>query len=278
MIEDFFLSGRCKLYSRFYPAENPRAICVTLHGHGEHSGRYEKFQKILASESISYAIFDYRGQGRSEGRDVYVDSFQDYLGDVSVFLQYLEHRFGVKEKIILHGNSLGALAAVHWAMVFPEKIRGMILSSPCFGLDLPEPLLLFNTLMNRVAPSFVYKNPVYPPHLTHDPDEMRLYQKDALIKRKISARLLYEMISYGRRLDAVPHFDFPFPVYMMAAELEKVVDGAKVKAFFEKINAPDKKLEMFPGFYHELFHELEQDRAFETLRSYLRLICERTKA
>ncbi len=277
MMDDFFKSGSNRLHYRYYPVEGHRGVCVSLHGHGEHAGRFEKMQKMLESEKVSFAIFEYRGQGRSEGQDVYVQTLNDYVEDMIAFRNFLETRFQVREKIILHGNSLGGLVGVYWALKYPEKIRGMILSSPCLGMRLPPFLMKVNQFMNRTAPRFIYRNPVYPPHLTHSQEEMEIYKSDPLIKRRISARLVHEMVYRGHDLESYDEFDFPFPVYMMLAELEKVVDAEKAKLFFQKVNAPDKKLRTFPDFYHELFHELGQDQAFETFREYLKLILSSTQ-
>ncbi len=270
--EDYFFAGTNRLFYRYYQVPGARKCCLILHGHGEHSGRYEKMQTVLEAEGISAAIFDYRGQGRSDGREVYVDSLEDYIDDVSRFLFFLQGKFDWKEPFILLGHSLGGLVAVYWAQRFPEKIKGMILSSPCLGLKVPGFLAALNSVFNRIIPRMIYGNPVYPPHLTHNVKEMETYKRDPYIKRKISVRLAHEMILYGLRLEKQAEVKFPFPVYMLSAGLEKVVDGDRSRRFFEKLTAPDKRCRIFDGFYHELFHELDQDQAFDVLREYLRLI------
>lgn len=271
-VEDYFQAGPYRLFFRYYRVPGASRNCLILHGHGEHSGRYEKIQAVLESEGISTAIFEYRGQGRSEGPDVYVDTFEDYIQDVSRFLVLLEERFGWKEPFILFGHSLGGLISVYWAQRFPEKVKALILSSPCLGLKLPGWLVGINRLLNFFIPRLIYKNPIYPPHLTHNTAEMENYRKDPFIKRKISVRLAHEMVSYASKLEKMPFFSFPFPVYVLASGLERVVDGEKTRIFFERLNVPDKRYKLFEGFYHELFHELDQDQAFDALREHLRLI------
>ena len=258
--------GGVQLFYRYFECPGALDTLVILHGHGEHSGRYEKFVEKLKGVRLSIAVYDGRGYGLSEGRDVYVDSFEEFIGDVTDFLNVLKQKHGQKGKIFLLGHSLGGLVAVHWALRFPENLKALFLSSPFLGLRLPRPLIWLNTFLNCVKPDFIYQNPVYPPHLTHNPEEVRNYKADKLIKRKISVRLIHEVLSYQAKLKAQEQVRFPFPVYMMLAGLEKVVDLSRSQAFYEKVQAPRTKMKLFEGFYHEIFNELEQDKAFEFLR------------
>ncbi len=261
-----------KLFYRYYSAGPSTPLLILLHGHGEHSGRYEKFAQILADEKISIASFDFRGNGRSEGREVHVNYFEEYLEDVSSFIASLKQRYQVPEKVTFLGHSLGGLVAVHWARRFPEKLEGLILSSPCLGLILPGFLKVFNSFLNEWVPRLSYRNPVYPPHLSHHPEEVALYRNDPFIKRKMTVRLLHEMLRYMTRLDHLDVIRYPFPVYILMAELEKVVDPFRTKAFFDKVQAPAKKMIVFPGFYHEIFNERDQEKVFNSLKECLREI------
>lgn len=268
----FYGPGQIRLFYRFYPNPQARDTLVILHGHGEHSGRYEKFAGILKGENISLAAMDLRGSGRSEGAEVYAESFREYLEDFSTFIQFLKLRHGIQNKIILFGHSLGGLIAVHWALEHPGEIKAMILSSPCLALRLPGFLIRLNDFMNRYFPKFCYRNPVYPPHLTHNPQEVSQYKNDPLIKRKITVRLIHEMLKFMAFLDQKERIAFPFPVYILAGGMEKVVDGGRTQAFFDKLEASDKEMLVFDGYYHEIFNELGQEKVFGALKNYLKKI------
>ncbi len=258
-----------KLFYRYYLRKESRATLVILHGHGEHSGRYENFFPLLESLNISIAVYDFRGHGRSEGPEVFISNFNEYLNDVTSFVSFLEKEYGLSGKILLLGHSIGGLTAVYWALQHPQKIRGLVLSSPCLGLRLPNFLIQFNSLLNRMCPTLLYQNPVYPPHLTHNTEEVKTYRKDAYIKRKMSVSLLAESLKWMRQLESVPSFEFPFPVFILMAGLEKVVDAEKTCLFFDKLKAPHKEIKVFEGFYHEIFNELGQEKVFDALKANL---------
>lgn len=265
----FLTEDGLHLHYRFYRDPAAERTLVILHGHGEHAGRYEKFSRILDGERVSIAVYDARGAGQSEGREVYVNSLEEYIRDVSTFTAFVKDKLS-PQPMVLFGHSLGGLVALHWALRFPHKITRLILSSPCLGLRLPRPLVGMNDFFNRMIPKMLYQNPVYPPHLTHNLEEVEHYRKDRLIKRKISVRLLAEMIKYGNLIEAEANLEFPFPVFVLMAGLEKVVDKDRTFRVFERMKAPEKKLQVFEGFYHEIFNELGQEKAFEALKACLR--------
>ena len=161
---------------------------------------------------------------------------------------------------------MGGLVAVQWVLRPSVKINALILSSPFLGLRLPRFLIQFNNLMNQFFPKFNYQNPVYPPHLSHNPEEIKAYKQDPLIQRRMSVRLLHESMLAMERLAAIPSFQFSFPLYVLTAGMEKVVDGDRTRAFFDKVQAPAKEMKVFEGFYHEIFNELDQQKAFQALK------------
>jgi alpha-beta hydrolase superfamily lysophospholipase len=258
-----------KLHYRYFQDPAAQDTLIILHGHGEHSGRYVKFAKHLEDKRLNIAIFDARGHGLSEGPHVYVDSYEDYIRDVSCFVRFLEGQFGLQKKFFLLGHSNGGLIAVHWSLQFKDRLKALFLSSPFLGLRLPSAVIHFNSLVNALYPQFIYKNPVYPPYLTHNLEEVDFYKKDKLIRRRISSRLLQQVIVYQRKLEMIPALEFSFPVYILLAGLEKVVDPEKTRRFFEKLKVPAKELKVFEGFYHEIFNELGQEKVFEAFRGFI---------
>ena len=260
--------GNIRLLYRFQPGIVGKNLIVLLHGHGEHSGRYLKFFSRLQDLGFPIAGFDLRGCGRSGGIPVYVSRFEVYLEDLSKVVDFLKNRYGAGERLILFGNSLGGLIATAWAREHSKQIAKLILSSPLFGVPLGSVMKSLVEMLNRVAPKFVIKNPVHPPFLTHNPQEVEKYRADPLIRRRITIRLVHEMLRCTGRFQR-EEVSVPFPVYILMSEQDYVVDPQATRRFFERLQAPTKALEGFPGFFHEIFNELGQEKVFERLRYYL---------
>lgn len=264
----FETRDRVNLFYRFRAGSPERPLLLLLHGHGEHSGRYGKFFSRLEDLGLSMGIFDLRGNGQSGGESVYVSEFEDYLDDVSDFLRFVKKRHPGEGPLYLFGHSLGGLIATGWASEKPGQVSKLILSSPLFGIPKARLLKPVAQILNHWVPHFVIKNPVRPPFLTHDPDEVERYRKDSLIRRSITGRLAHEMLRYTS-LFQEKEVSFPFPVYILMAGEDRVADRAATERFFSRLQCREKELETFPGFYHEIFNERGQDEVFGRFRDYL---------
>jgi alpha-beta hydrolase superfamily lysophospholipase len=269
-LQDYFKSrDGTKIFYRFYPAPGSRHTVIMLHGYGEHSGRYEKFPGKMERLSAQFAVMDFRGMGRSEGARGDIGSFDDYIEDVTAFMEHLRKKHSIPPKFILFGHSFGGLVAIHWAMKNPEPVKMLILSAPFLGLRFSRFIHSLNRLVLFLAPRFVYKNPVRSRALSHDPAEIAAYRKDPLILRYISARLIREIARQMETLRKQPILSVPFPVHLLLVGEERIVDPGMVRRFFDRLVAPRKERTIFEGFFHELFNEREQQKAFNVLKTII---------
>jgi alpha-beta hydrolase superfamily lysophospholipase len=267
-IQDHFKSwDGTKIFYRFYGVPGARHTLVMLHGYGEHSGRYQKFPEKMKNLSAQFAVMDLRGMGRSEGRRGDIGSFDDYLKDVTAFVEHLRKKHSIPRKFILFGHSLGGLVAVHWAMKNPGPVKLLVLSAPFLGLRFSRVLGPLNFLVRVLAPGFIYRNPVHPGTLSHDLSEVAIYRKDPLIVRTISVRLVGEIARRMGSLRKQPILSLPFPVHMFLAGEERIVDPAASNKFFDRLVAPRKERVIFDGFYHEIFNEAGQQKVFNALQT-----------
>ncbi|MFH0984558.1 MAG: alpha/beta hydrolase [Candidatus Omnitrophota bacterium] len=257
------------IFYRFYPVSGARHTVIMLHGYGEHSGRYEKFPAKMGRLSAQFAVMDFRGMGRSEGPRGDVASFEDYLNDVTAFIEHLRRKHSIPSKFILFGHSLGGLVAAHWSMKHPAPVKLLILSAPFMGLRFSSLIVPLNRLVHSFSAGFVYKNPVRSRSLSHEPREIAVYRKDSLILRHISARLVDEIARRTEMLRKLPILSVPFPVHLLVAGDERIVDPDRTRKFFERLVAPRKERTVFEGFFHEIFNEQDQQRAFNVLKTII---------
>ncbi len=266
--EGFFLaSDGVRLFYRVYQPASPRRSLVIFHGFGEHSHRYEKFSGYFPDFQI--ALFDMRGMGQSGGEVVFIESFERYERDALDFLDFLNANHPAAVPRIFLGHSMGGLTLMRLWTEYQVPAERFIFSAPCFRVAAPNFILGLNSLIHAWNPKFLYHNPVYFKNLTHCEFEMRSYKNDPWIMRKMTARLLNEMVRTGKKISELDSIDFKNPVHFLLAGEDKLVCTKAAETVYKKISAPSKTLTIYKNFYHEIFNETKQADVFRDLNQII---------
>jgi len=176
---------------RHWPAANPRAAVLLIHGISEHSGRYEHVGQFLADRGFDVVAIDLRGFGQSGGRRAYVASFDDYLDDVED--QMAEVRaLGVP--VVLLGHSMGGLIALSYALSARPGPDLLALSAPALGASIPAPLRLLTPVLARLAPRLRVPSPIRGETLATDPAVVEAYFADPLVVRTVTPSLGHALL------------------------------------------------------------------------------------
>jgi hypothetical protein len=118
-------SDGLRLHAWWLSAGPDAPVLLWLHGNAGNISHRAENQRLLARSGMSSLLVDYRGYGRSEGKP----TEQGIYLDAEAAYDYLTRQRGVPpEHIVAFGQSMGAAAAVHLALVRP--VRGLILESP----------------------------------------------------------------------------------------------------------------------------------------------------
>jgi hypothetical protein len=171
----------------FFPCDEAlqgkaRPLVVYCHGNGELVSEQDWIVEGYRSFGVSVLLPEYRGYGNSEGRP----SQQGIVADATVFLDMASGRAEVdKERIIIHGRSLGGAVAAQLALRRP-----------------PAALIIESTFTNVPGMALKYG---LPPFLVRHP-----FRTDRAV-RDINAPMLLlhgsqDMIvpiRHGRRLAAI---------------------------------------------------------------------------
>lgn len=107
----YMTQDRVKINGWFIHSKGPaRATVIFCHGNAGNISHRLEIIKVLNALDLNIFIFDYRGYGRSSGRPSEKGTYLDALGAY----EYITGREDVdKEKIIIHGKSLGGAIAVN---------------------------------------------------------------------------------------------------------------------------------------------------------------------
>jgi len=261
-----------RLFYRAWIPEAPtqKALLLFHRGH-EHSGRWSEFVEMLALHDVAIFAWDARGHGCSAGERGAADNFGTLVKDVDAFVRHVRdhHGFAVENVIVL-AHSVGAVVVSAWVHDYAPPIRALILATPAFRVRLYVPFAIRSLRLKQkfIGPGHV-KSYVKAKMLTHDAEQAAQYAADPLIFRQIAVNVLIALHDAGTRLLADAGA-IQVPTLMLTAGRDWVVSVKAQRDFFNGLSSPIKRMHVFPGAYHALFHERERAQVADRVRDFVR--------
>jgi len=127
--------GDISLYAVSYPAEDPLATVVLVHGFTENAFKYSELIFSLLHNRFSVVAYDQRGHGRSwraEGISdpsvTYVDRFEDYVDDLKAVCDHFLPAMPRPSFVFAH--SMGGAVASLFLEKYPEVFSAAVLCAP----------------------------------------------------------------------------------------------------------------------------------------------------
>ena len=233
---------------RYWPAADPRASVLLIHGISEHSGRYEHVGRFLADRGFDVVAIDLRGFGESGGSRAYVNSFDDYLDDVED--QLAEVR-ALGLPVVLLGHSMGGLIALSYALTNRPQPDLLALSAPALGAKIPTPQRKLAPALARLAPRLQVPAAIKGEVLATDPDVAAAYFADPLIVRTATPALgqamLRQMQWANENLARLT-----IPTFVMHGADDQLVPARSTRPLADLAVVTRRT---YPGLRHELFNE-----------------------
>ncbi|MCD6373235.1 MAG: lysophospholipase [Thermococcus sp.] len=235
----------------------PRAGWVVLvHGLGEHSGRYQRLIKMLNEAGFAVYTFDWPGHGKSPGKRGHT-SVEEAMEIIDSIIAE------IGEKPFLFGHSLGGLTVIRYAETRPDKIRGLVASSPALAKSPETPgfMVALAKFLGKIAPGIVLSNGINPNLLSRNPDAVKHYIEDPLVHGRISAKL-GRSIFVNMELAHMEADRIKVPVLLLVGTADAITPPEGARKLFEELQVTDKTLKEFEGAYHEIFEDPEWGEEF----------------
>jgi alpha-beta hydrolase superfamily lysophospholipase len=275
---------------------------LIVHGHAEHSGRYDYVGAWLAERGYVAEAFDLRGHGQSPGRRAFVRSFDEYLADLEAVLADVQGRHAGRPLFLL-GHSMGgaivplyvirqesvaeAYLREHVAEASQPRMQddshlsaraelrydgiiGIILSGP--GIrgrrSAPRPILWLFRIIGRLLPKLRLTK-LAAGDVSRDPDVVARYDADPLnYRRGMPAGTLVAMINAGREIhDNMERFSLP--LFIVHGAEDALTDPEGSRELFARATTNDKELKVYPGLFHEVLNEPEKGQILTDIASWL---------
>ncbi len=246
-----------------YLVANQKAIVLTIHGSGEHIGRYAHVAEWLNQKQISMIGGDLPGLGTSKEIRGHIHQFSDYLEKVKEWLSYMKQKWPNTPRFIF-GHSLGGLIVLRYLEELKDKkwIEGAIVSSPAvsIGIDVPKWQLVTAKALEKLWPTFRLKSGITANQVSRDKQVVEKYASDPLVYSKVSIRWFFEfqkaIETVWERKDRLQNINL---LYLQAGA-DQLVDPLEATKFTEEVHSDQLEYHLIPDLYHEIFNEPEKEQ------------------
>ena len=256
-------------YQLWEPATDTVAVVMICHGVAEHGGRYRRVAQHLNDKGYAVAALDLPGHGKSSGKRGHVSRFANFVQALELLREQLGRRFP-RQKFFLLGHSMGGLVSATYLLDNQQYLDGCILSGPAFQSD-AEPALI-QLLIIRILSSLLPTLPVLQldgSAVSRDPQEVKAYFEDELVYTgRLSARLVSELFN-GISTLTQQWQQIKLPLLIMHGDKDTLTSPKGSEAFYASVASEDKRLQLYPGLYHEILNEPEREQIMTDISDWL---------
>lgn len=266
--------GTRLFYRAWQPLEartdGARRALVFLHRGHEHSGRIQPLVEQFGYVNDWAFAWDARGHGHSPGERGHAPSFQAVVQDFDAFIRHIQDRYGIApENMLIVANSVGAVIAATWLHDYAPQVRGVVMAAAAFDINLYVPLAIpALRLASCFKPDLTITSYIRSSMLTHSKEQAAAYDRDPLITKNISARVLLDLKDTADRIvhDAAA---IDVPVLMLVADKDYVVKQGPQRTFFERLSSPLKRYVLLKDCFHAVFYEQDTREAIQAGKDFI---------
>jgi acylglycerol lipase len=240
--EAFIDSVGGRLFVRSWiPEPDARAALVVVHDLDSHGGRYERFAIHLVERGIVVHALDLRGYGKSAGERQTVWHFSQYLDDIGAMMKSDRVRQPLLPLFML-GHGAGGVAVSLYALMRQRDLAGLICES--IAVDLPASATLFGSV--RALAMIAPRLPV----------------------RGTPARTVAALVRARNQLrSSLAQLSLPLLVLHGSADTVTFPSGSE--HMHECSASPDKTLQVFEGYYHDLINDQGHEQVIERILQWI---------
>ncbi|MBB5918118.1 alpha-beta hydrolase superfamily lysophospholipase [Nocardia transvalensis] len=259
--------GRIR-WQAWIPDGDVRGVVALVHGVAEHSGRYRHVGERLASAGFAVYALDHTGHGRSEGGGANIVSIDGAADNVESLLGIAAAAHpGVPKFVVAH--SMGSLITLYLATRAPLDVAGIAVSAPPLVVEAGNPVLrALAPILSRWVPNLGAVQ-LDSSAISRDPEVVRAYDEDPLVFRgKLPARTAAEILRASEtvlgRLDRLT-----VPTLVLHGTADALAAPQSTDLVEQRAATKDLTVKRYPGLYHEIFNEPEQETVLTDLVDWL---------
>jgi len=266
--EGTFESAGLQIFFRSWrPSLAPRAAVVIVPGFNSHSAYYAWTAQELVADRLAVYALDLRGRGKSDGERFYVETFDDYVSDVSHCVALVKSREpGVP--LYLLGHSAGGVVACLYSLDHQRELAGLVCESFAFQVPAPDYALAVLKGLSHVAPHahvLHLKNEDF----SRDVNVVATMNADALIAHETQpTKTVAELVRSDERLKK--EFEhIMLPVLILHGTADKAARPAGSQLFYDTVGSVNKTLKFYDGGFHDLLNDLGKEEVMGDITAWI---------
>lgn len=236
----FIDHARGPVYYRHWPAPDPSAAVVFLHGFGEHTGLYHRYGFALNAAGIDLWAVDQFGHGLSPGVRGQFGTLED-SAELAERITVLAEKATPGVPLVAQGHSYGAVVTLFRLIDHPDRYRaGVISGAPLVAI--PQ-MLDPNTVLNLDARG-LSSDPFYLDSIENDP--LAFTEADT---RGLTRELDRAWDTFGEQLPRLT-----VPTLAVHGAIDPVASASAVRAYAEQV--PALSYRDFAGTRHDVLNDI----------------------
>jgi acylglycerol lipase len=257
------------VYDVWTPDATPRGVVILSHGFGEHARRYDHVAQRFGRDGLLTYALDHRGHGRSGGKRVLVKDISEFTGDFDTLVGIATHEHPGVPRIVL-GHSMGGGIVFAYGVEHPDNYDLMVLSGPAVAAQTAvSPLLarLAKTI-GAIAPGLPLQQ-LDAGAVSRDPAVVDAYNTDPLVYHgKVPGGIARVLMVVGETMPQRAA-SLAAPLLVVHGSQDHLIPVEGSHQLVAAVGSSDVELKVYPGLYHEVFNEPEQDQVLDDVVSWI---------
>jgi alpha-beta hydrolase superfamily lysophospholipase len=257
------------VYDVWTPDVTPRAVVILSHGFGEHARRYDHVAQRFGRDGLLTYALDHRGHGRSGGKRVVVKDISEFTGDFDTLVGIATHEHPGVPRVVL-GHSMGGGIVFAYGVEHPDNYDLMVLSGPAVAAQTAvSPLLAWLAkTIGAIAPGLPLQQ-LDAGAVSRDPAVVDAYNTDPLVYHgKVPGGIARVLLLVGETMPQRAA-SLAAPLLVVHGSDDRLIPVEGSRQLVADVGSSDVELKVYPGLYHEVFNEPEQDQVLDDVVSWI---------